>query len=72
MEKHEIWDENLQSFVDMTTSAFPWLAATPADGSFDIDQAWHLDYVPYVDFIVKITYESFYSQQAEEDRIKVD
>ena len=56
----------------MTTSAFPWLDSNPSDGQFDINQAWHLDYVPYKDFKVRIEYKSKYSQQAEEDMTKVD
>ena len=37
-EVHEIWDENLQSWVPMTQASYAWLAGEPADGAFDIDQ----------------------------------
>ena len=36
---HEIWDENLQSFVDFTKANQDWLVADPANGAFDINQA---------------------------------
>ena len=58
---HEIWDDNLQNWVLMTQTSYPWLVADPADGAFDIDQAQDNAYVPYVDFTIRITYESVYS-----------
>ena len=56
----------------MNSTAFPWLDGEPSDGQFDVDQPWHVDFVPYVDFTIKITYESLYSRQPDEDKIKVD
>ena len=72
VEDHEIWDEQLQSWVAMTTTDFTWLDSAPADGAFDVNQAWHADFVPYQDFLIRITYKSFYSQQSEADMIKTD
>ena len=56
----------------MNSTAFPWLDGEPSNGSFNVDQPWHLDFVPYVDFIIKITYESLYSSQPDDDRIVED
>ena len=71
-ETHEIWDDNLQSWVPMVQGTFTWLVADPADGAFDVNQGVHADYTPYKDFLIKIQYTSKYSQKTEAERIVTD
>ena len=71
-ELHEVWDDDLQSWVDLTALTYTWLVADPADGAFDVDQAWDSTYVPYIDYTIRITYESVYSQMSDDERIQTD
>ena len=71
-ETHEIYDDNLQSWVAMTQSAYTWLVADPVDGAFDVNQAVSSTYVPFKDFRIKIVYTSKYSQKSASEQSVTD
>ena len=35
--EHWIWNDNLQSWQDMTAATYTWLQADPADGAFIVN-----------------------------------